>query len=79
MFNTDMTHDDHERLNQRLEALEIKANYTDDQLEQLDRVIIAQQAHIELLILEVQRLRQPARDVDGMLASTSDSDRPPHY
>ncbi len=64
---------------QRLEALEIKASYTEDQLEKLDQVIVRQQAQIDLLILEIQRLRQPVADVDGMLRPSAASDRPPHY
>jgi len=64
---------------QRLEALEIKASYTEDQLEKLDQVIVRQQAQIDLLILEIQRLRQPVADVDGMLRPSAVSDRPPHY
>ncbi|MBC7548204.1 MAG: SlyX family protein [Polaromonas sp.] len=64
---------------QRLEALEIKAVYAEDQLEKLDEVIVRQQAQIDLLILEIHRLRQPAADVDGMLRPSATSDRPPHY
>ena len=68
-----------QRLDERLEALEIKASYADDLLEKLDQVIVRQQAQIDLLILEIHRLRQPAADVDGVLQSSAGSDRPPHY
>ena len=67
---------------QRLDALEIKASYAEDLLEKLDQVIVRQQAQIDLLILEIQRLRQPVADVDGVLhsaANAASSDRPPHY
>lgn len=68
-----------QRLDERLEALEIKASYADDLLEKLDQVIVRQQAQIDLLILEIHRLRQPVADVDGVLQSSAGSDRPPHY
>lgn len=64
---------------QRLDALEIKASYAEDLLEELDQVIVRQQAQIDLLILEIHRLRQPVADVDGMLRPSATSDRPPHY
>lgn len=64
---------------QRLDALEIKASYADDLLEKLDQVIVRQQAQIDLLILEIHRLRQPMADVDGLLQAGAGSDRPPHY
>ena len=64
---------------QRLDALEIKASYAEDLLEKLDQVIVRQQAQIDLLILEIHRLRQPVADVDGILRSSAGSDRPPHY
>jgi SlyX protein len=64
---------------QRFEALEIKASYAEDQLEKLDQVIVRQQGQIDLLILEIHRLRQPVADVDGMLRLSAASDKPPHY
>ena len=65
---------------QRLDALEIKASYADDLLEKLDQVVVRQQAQIDLLILEIHRLRQPTADADGVLSQAgAGSDRPPHY
>ena len=64
---------------QRLDALEIKASYAEDLLEKLDQVIVRQQAQIDLLILEIHRLRQPVADVDGVLHAAAGRDRPPHY
>lgn len=64
---------------QRFEALEIKASYAEDQLEKLDQVIVRQQGQIDLLILEIHRLRQPVADVDGLLRPSAASDKPPHY
>ena len=48
--------------NQRLTALEIKATYTEDLVEQLDQIITRQQRQIDLLLREVAELRQPAAD-----------------
>ncbi len=64
---------------QRLDALEIKAIYAEELLEKLDQVIVRQQAQIDLLTLEIHRLRQPVADVDGVLRFSASSDRPPHY
>ena len=63
----------------RLDALEIKAIYADELLEKLDQVIVRQQAQIDVLILEIHRLRQPVADADGMLLQSTAGDRPPHY
>ncbi|MES2945071.1 MAG: SlyX family protein, partial [Pseudomonadota bacterium] len=49
-------------IDQRLTELEIKASFTEDLLEQLDKVIVRQQQQIDLLIREVTELRQPAND-----------------
>ncbi len=72
-------HPTEQRQDERLEALEIKASYAEDLLEKLDQVIVRQQAQIDLLTLEIRRLRHPVADVDGVLHSTAGSDRPPHY
>ena len=69
----------HPAIDRRLTDLEIKASYAEDLLEELDQVIVRQQAQIDLLILEIHRLRQPVADVDGMLRPSATSDRPPHY
>lgn len=65
---------------QRLEALEIKFSFAEHTLDQLDRVLIAQQAQIDRLSLEVQALRA------ALLAQRADpgarnwrDDIPPHY
>lgn len=45
-------HQDHE---QRLTNLEVKAAFSEDQLDQLDRVIVRQQVQIDALIHQVRR------------------------
>ena len=79
----DPTHDtrNHE-VDQRLTDLEIKASFTEDLLEQLDKVIVRQQQQIDLLLREVAELRQPAADAAaGMPGSTRNlrDDLPPHF
>ena len=64
---------------QRLEALEIKASFTEDLLEQLDQVIVRQQQQIDLLIREIARLRQPAPDAQSGVPRNLRDDLPPHY
>jgi SlyX protein len=64
---------------QRLTNLEIKATFTEDLLEQLDKVIVRQQQQIEALIREVTELRQPAGDGEPGAARNLRDDLPPHF
>ena len=68
-----------ERSEQRLTALEIKASYAEDLLDQLNEIIVQQQMQIEGLQRAVAALRQqaPAGDV-APLRSLHD-ELPPHY
>ncbi|SDP93990.1 SlyX protein [Rhodoferax sp. OV413] len=64
---------------QRLTALEIKASFSEDLLEQLEQIIIRQQQQIDLLLRQVARLDQPSTD-GGLGAPRSLRDElPPHY
>ncbi len=66
-------------LEQRLTELEIKASFTEDLLDQLDGVIVRQQAQIDLLLREIAHLQQAsAPDSPGTARNPSD-DLPPHY
>ncbi|MFZ2738944.1 MAG: SlyX family protein [Burkholderiaceae bacterium] len=66
-------------LEQRVTELEIKASFTEDLLDQLDAVIVRQQAQIELLLREIARL-QPTSAVDSPATARNPSDDlPPHY
>ena len=70
------------KVDQRLTDLEIKASFTEDLLEQLDKVIVRQQQQIDLLLREVTELRQPAADgAAGLPGSTRNlrDDLPPHF
>lgn len=68
-----------EQTDQRLTELEIKASFSEDLLDQLNLVIVRQQAQIDLLTKEVQQLREQQPDgVAGGAARLMD-DLPPHY
>lgn len=66
-------------LTQRLIQLEIKASFTEDLLDKLDQVVIGQQAQIDRLKRELQRLRQQtSTDADPTSRNLRD-ELPPHY
>jgi SlyX protein len=63
----------------RLTELEIKASYTEDQLDQLDKVVIRQQLQIDLLISEIANLRASSTDGGMGAARNLRDDLPPHF
>ncbi len=70
---------DHNDTDQRLTDLEIKASFTEDLLEQLDKVVIRQQQQIDLLLREIAELRQPVADGSVTTARSVRDDLPPHF
>jgi SlyX protein len=68
---------DPQEIEQRLTALEIKASFTEDLVDQLDQVILRQQQQIDSLLREIGHLRQPAVGV-GQPQDLRD-ELPPHY
>ena len=65
---------------QRLTALEIKASFTEDLLDQLNEVVVRQQRQIDALLREVADLRQQAPEDPGARPFRSLRDElPPHY
>lgn len=66
-----------ERTEQRITELEIKASFADDALDQLDKIIVRQQAQIDLLIRELTHLRQQASEPAA--ARNLRDELPPHY
>ena len=64
---------------QRLTDLEIKATYTEDLVEQLDKIIARQQQQIDLLQCEVAELRQPAAHSTQVTGRSPRDDLPPHF
>ena len=64
----------------RLTELEIKASFTEDTLEQLNAVIVRQQAQIDRLIRELVELRdRTAAAGEPGAARTLRDELPPHY
>lgn len=66
-------------IDQRLTNLEIKATYTEDLVEQLDKIIAHQQQQIAQLLREVTELRQPASETIQNNQRTLRDDLPPHF
>jgi SlyX protein len=65
---------------QRMTALEIKASFAEDLLDELNRVVIRQQQQIDALVRELTQLREQQQQsgVAGNAARLTD-DLPPHY
>lgn len=74
-----LEHRQDNRLADRLTELEIKASYTEDLIDQLDKVIVRQQEQIDLLIKTVAELRQSSTDGGLGVARNLRDDLPPHY
>jgi SlyX protein len=73
-----MTHDSN--IEQRLEALEIKASFTEDLVDKLDQIIIRQQRMLDALVAEVRDLKaQSASGGEGPGQRNLRDDLPPHY
>ncbi|MES2281461.1 MAG: SlyX family protein [Pseudomonadota bacterium] len=70
---------DQNDIDQRLTNLEIKASFTEDLLEQLDKVVIRQQQQIDLLLREIAELRQPVADGSVTTTRSLRDDLPPHF
>ena len=64
---------------QRLEALEIKASFTEDLLDQLNLTIYQQQQLIDRLTHEVIQLRQQAPEAVSNGPRNLRDELPPHY
>jgi len=67
-------------IEQRLTDLEIKASFTEDTVDQLNRVIVRQQQQIDQLLREVIELRrQTANAAEPGAPRSLGDERPPHY
>lgn len=71
-----MTND---RLDQRLTDLEIKASFTEDLVDELNRVVARQQDQIDLLLRELAELGRQGAAADGAAPRSLRDDLPPHY
>lgn len=65
-------------LEQRITELEIKASFAEDTVEQLNAVVVRQQAQIDRLIRELVELRDRAAAEPGASRTLRD-ELPPHY
>lgn len=72
-------HNTQHTTDQRITELEIKASFTEDLLDQLDKVIVRQQLQIDLLISEIANLRQSSTDGGLGAARNLRDDLPPHF
>jgi len=63
----------------RLTELEIKASFAEDLVEQLNQIVIRQQAQIELLMREVVELKRQAPAEGGPAFRSLRDELPPHY
>lgn len=67
-------------IEKRLEALEIKASFSEDLIDKLDQVIIRQQQTLDALIAQVRDLReQSAGANEGSATRNLRDELPPHY
>ena len=75
--------DDHDarsaELHERLTALEVKACFTDDLLDHLNRQVAEQQAQIDLLLREVAALRRQTAPGQPEGFRSLRDELPPHY
>lgn len=69
----------HPDIEQRLTNLEVKAAFSEDQLDQLDQVIVRQQRQIEALIHEVRALRERQPEAGQAVMRQPHDELPPHY
>jgi SlyX protein len=67
-------------IEERLEALEIKASFTEDLVDKLDQIIIRQQQTLDTLVAELLRLREQAASSNNQPGRRNPRDElPPHY
>ena len=74
-----MSSDPESQTEARLTELEIKLAFTEDLVERLDTVVIAQQRRIDLLVQELMRFREQMQQAGSATPGLSGDERPPHY
>jgi len=67
------------QVEQRLTDLEIKASFTEDLVDQLNEVIVRQQAQIDALLRELAQLRRDMPAADAAAPRSLRDELPPHY
>jgi SlyX protein len=74
-----MSSDRLDTLQARVEALEVKASYSEDLLETLNLTIYRQQQAIDLLVQELRQLRQQLPEAGQAGPRNLRDELPPHY
>ena len=67
------------RIEQRLTDLEVKACFTEDLVDDLNRLVARQQDQIDALLREINRLRQQGEDAEPAGFRSLRDELPPHY
>ena len=63
----------------RITELEIKISYTEDLVEELNRLVYRQQEQIDLLFRELRALREQAQSAQPNEPRSLRDELPPHY
>jgi SlyX protein len=63
----------------RLTEIEIKLSYTEDLVDELNRVVFRQQQQIDLLIRELRTLREQVMNAQPAEQRSLRDEIPPHY
>jgi len=63
----------------RITELEIKISYTEDMVEELNRIVFRQQQQIDLLAKEIRALREQAQSAQPQEPGNLRDELPPHY
>jgi SlyX protein len=63
----------------RITDLEIKISYTEDLLDELNRIVFRQQQQIDLLAKEVRSLREQSQTTQAHEPGNLRDELPPHY
>jgi SlyX protein len=63
----------------RITELEIKISYTEDLVEELNRLVFRQQEQIDLLFREIRTLREQAQNGQPHEQRSLRDELPPHY
>lgn len=67
------------QLQERIEALEVKASFNEDLLETLNLTIYRQQQAIDILVAELRQLRERMPEAGPTGARNLRDELPPHY
>ena len=63
----------------RITELEIKISYTEDLVDELNRIVFRQQQQIDLLAKEIRALREQAKNAQPHEQGNLRDELPPHY